>query len=224
MLLTLDTNNPWDATYTDESGRVIYRCEASSAFTLSNRQFKLYRAIPPTGQMQLVGQVDYDSWSRTKSKISLVGSGAGTEVLGGEARDLFAKTGSRWARYGRAQTFTAPDGRAYTWMFGNRSCTLHQSHASNIGTDPSRPVVKFKQRSLRLFSKSRPAEIEVATGYEGLLDVFLLTLIFLEKVKREKERQRRNAASIGGDAGAGGDAGGGGGGGGDGGGGGGGGA
>ncbi|PPR05596.1 hypothetical protein CVT24_002827 [Panaeolus cyanescens] len=48
MIIHMSSNSPWHATYTTESGQVLYKCEASSPLTLSTRQFTLSRTLAPS--------------------------------------------------------------------------------------------------------------------------------------------------------------------------------
>lgn len=48
MIIYLSSNSPWHATYTNESGQVLYKCEATSPLTLSTREFTLYRTLAPS--------------------------------------------------------------------------------------------------------------------------------------------------------------------------------
>ncbi|KAF9043895.1 hypothetical protein BJ165DRAFT_1478583 [Panaeolus papilionaceus] len=197
MLLTLNSNDPWDATYTNESGLTVYRCTATTAFTLSDRHFTLYKdrggSGSSLGDMDVVGEVVFNTWISGHSRLTLSRNGVTSE--GKVADEMFRKSGSWWGnRHGSPKTFTATDGNDYTWTFGRRSCSLHP--ASNvIGSESSfPPIIKFKRRSFGIFSAAHPTQVEVASGYERILDIVLLSLIFLEKVKRDKER-RRNAAN-----------------------------
>ncbi|PPR05593.1 hypothetical protein CVT24_002824 [Panaeolus cyanescens] len=212
MLLYLSSEKPWNTIYTNDSGQALFKCEASSANTLSTRTFTLYRTLAPSelgwqggegqgfsaagederflkDEFEMVGQVVYDVWSSDKSVIKI---GKDPFVEGTSARDMFSKSG--WGFYGRNRSFTAPDGSQYTWKLGASSCSLYPMGTGYL--KHVEPILKFKQATMGIFSKPRPASLEIKGGYEDNLHMLLLTFIYMEKVRIERESTLEEAGTI----------------------------
>ncbi|KAF9043894.1 hypothetical protein BJ165DRAFT_1404787 [Panaeolus papilionaceus] len=93
------------------------------------------------------------------------------------------------------------DGTLYEWVFGYRECSLYpassQSHsATHSGSGHPPAVIKFQHKIFKLMSKSRPTTLDVEDGYEGNLDLALLTLAYLEKSRREDDRKKKTGFGI----------------------------
>ncbi|PPR05591.1 hypothetical protein CVT24_002822 [Panaeolus cyanescens] len=213
MLLLLSSHKPWNATYTNESGQALFKCESKSpSNTLRRRAFTLYRTLAPSelgwrgeqgetssstvseeakylkDEFEVLGQIVYDVWNMEKSVLKF---GQDLSVEGMVARDMFSKAG--WGFYGRNRTFTAPNGEQFTWSMGAASCSLYPVAEGDL--QHVEPILKFQQGTMGFFSKRRPSTLEIKDGYEGVLPSFLLTFIYMERVRTERETATQQAAA-----------------------------
>jgi hypothetical protein len=51
------------------------------------------------------------------------------------------------------------------------------------------PVARSHRRNARILGKPCQARLEILPGYEHLVDILLVTFIYLEKLRKQKERE-----------------------------------
>jgi hypothetical protein len=97
--------------------------------------------------------------------------------------------------------FTAPgDGRSFKWSLGISHSTVSVGNAFTrrvsliIATpqlelnDGSKTPAARSHRSNRGFiGKARQARLEIFPGFEHLVDIFLITYVYVEKLRKERE-------------------------------------
>ena len=59
-------------------------------------------------------------------------------------------------------------------------------------------IARYHRATLGIIGKRRHASLEIAPQAEHMLDLVILTFIYVEKLRMDKERNRRNAAASGG--------------------------
>ncbi|KIJ69135.1 hypothetical protein HYDPIDRAFT_105702 [Hydnomerulius pinastri MD-312] len=87
---------------------------------------------------------------------------------------------------GRRRTFVGPDGKSYKWVLNFTSVTL-------VLNDESKTELAHFRRS-GIFGKTEDAVLEVSDSVAHMLDLVILTFIYVEKLRRDKETMTRNAA------------------------------
>ncbi|KAJ7582043.1 hypothetical protein C8J56DRAFT_793156, partial [Mycena floridula] len=182
--------------YRYNSGRVIYRVH--TPHKLGARTSTITRAIddtaepseiisdqemiPDTGIRQgRFGHLAQIDWKIIKfAKIRY----GGIEY---DTKQFFRKVKFGW--YGRHRAFTAPDGKNYRWILGARVPTL-------VTDDKSETLIATFHRKRWLFGK-RQAYLEIFPEGMHLADVILVTFIYIEKIRRDKERAAsRNGGAL----------------------------
>ncbi|KAG7086350.1 hypothetical protein E1B28_002311 [Marasmius oreades] len=128
---------------------------------------------------EYLAQIDWRLFSSSKFRL-----GDGQEI---EAKAFFRKQG--WGPYGRHRVFTAKDGREYKWY-------LRYWHSElALNNEEKTPVAKFNRRSIHksLFGKpsSGSAYLEIFPAGEHMVDEIFVTFIYIEKLRKEKERAAR---------------------------------
>ncbi|KAF5345048.1 hypothetical protein D9758_010441 [Tetrapyrgos nigripes] len=125
-----------------------------------------------------IAQIDWRRVRSTKFRF-----GDGKEVL---SKDFFRR--ESWGWYGRHRVFKAlSDGAEYKWILGAWVPSLRTNDASKT------PIAQFHRRRLGLFSKKAPAYLEIYPQGEHMVDEIFTTFIYIEKIRKEKERAARNA-------------------------------
>ncbi|EKM83246.1 hypothetical protein AGABI1DRAFT_82873 [Agaricus bisporus var. burnettii JB137-S8] len=135
------------------------------------------------GHFAFYAQVEYHTFASSRFRYN---------SLDVSVSDYFRKEG--WSWYGRGRVFKACDGEEYRW-------DLRAGHLEMIKNDGSKKrVVKFREYrpSLGPLMKRRPASLEVDDSCIPILDEIVMTFIYCEKLRKERERQSRNAAASGG--------------------------
>jgi hypothetical protein len=107
----------------------------------------------------------------------------------------------------RKRVFTGPDGRSYRWDMVSRTrvvvvSALHFFHQCIWPStvlfqlslnDGSRTVVA---RSHRVTGRRRKATLEISPTLAPMMDVVILTFVFVEKLRMEKEQVLKGTASL----------------------------
>ena len=112
--------------------------------------------------------------------------------------------------YERDRIFTAPDGREYRWVLGLaaavraisyltcpivRVLSLHQLY---LNDEAETPVARFHTRRLGIFRKARQAFLEIFPAGEHIIDTIVVTFVYIEKVRKARERALRSSGGGGG--------------------------
>ncbi|ESK83750.1 hypothetical protein Moror_2091 [Moniliophthora roreri MCA 2997] len=124
---------------------------------------------------EYLAQIDWRFFASSKFRF-----GNGGEIT---AKEFFKKEG--WGPYGRHRVFIAKDGREYRWNLGLVRSELFLKDSAKT------PVAKFHRKSSRVVGKSRPAYLEIFPAGEHMVDEIFVTFIYIEKLRKEKERAAR---------------------------------
>ncbi|KZP03095.1 hypothetical protein FIBSPDRAFT_769478, partial [Athelia psychrophila] len=82
----------------------------------------------------------------------------------------------------RCRVFTAlGDGRSFKWKLGKWRCAL------TVNDDSQTAVAQSHRNKLGIIGKPRLARLEIFPGFEHLADIILITYIFVEKLRKQKE-------------------------------------
>ena len=112
----------------------------------------------------------------------------------------------------RKCTFTGPDGRRYRWDMHSRDVVVSVKHfefgwiVSSYSSfpqlsldDASRTeIARHHRATLGIIGKRRSARLEIAPQAEYMLDLIVITFIYVEKLRMDKEKSQRRAAASGG--------------------------
>ncbi|KAK0451407.1 uncharacterized protein EV420DRAFT_1311985 [Desarmillaria tabescens] len=199
-------------TYTNESGQAIYKVSTPHKF--SGRVTTISRIVPSDYEPPRVEDTtSYELGSLRKctpARSDSDGSSIGREPEV-DFRDRFAPLGyidwkvfassvmrykgeevkattylkkQGWGSYGRNRVFKGPDGKEYKWILGSSIPEL-------ILNDGSKTLIaRFHTRKLGVFSpaNARPAYLEILPDGEHMVDVIFFTFIYIEKIRKEQER------------------------------------
>ncbi|KAF9021633.1 hypothetical protein BDZ89DRAFT_1071281 [Hymenopellis radicata] len=154
--------------YSSSDGVPLYKTQ--TPMKLGSRTTTISRAVPSdiptregaeqTGEQRfaLLAQIDW------KLKGPTVLRFGGKEV---EAKSYLIKDGAGWGWYCKNRIFTGPDGKEYKWILNNESKLVTNDAAQT-------PVV-------------RQAYMEVLPQAEHMLDIVLITYVYVEKIRKENE-------------------------------------
>ncbi|KAF7298339.1 hypothetical protein MKEN_01358500 [Mycena kentingensis (nom. inval.)] len=203
MRLTLTTSSPSDAVYTSEDGVPQYKVASVPLLKKmrEGRSIKVSKVVDadipraPSRGSATSSQPEGGGSAEAAARYARLATidlhvvdpsvirfaGREREVL---MRDFFRKEG--WGWYGRHRVFTAQDGKEYKWILGAYTCYLQVNDASE------KPVARFRPAKFGIFSKKRPASLEIYEGFEELLDEIMVTFVFIEHIRKTKERAARS--------------------------------
>ncbi|KAG6372429.1 hypothetical protein JVT61DRAFT_7526 [Boletus reticuloceps] len=181
MTLTLSSESVRNTVFTDEHGLPMYK--STTPFRLGVRSTTISRHVASESRIEdpieVVGRID---WHCFGSSIFTIG---GMRL---ESSVFLPRHGL----FGKKRTFTGPDGRRYRWDMYRRDVVLSVDDASRT------EIARYHRATLGIIGKRRSASLEIAPHAEHMLDLIVLTFIYVEKLRMDKERQRRAAASSGG--------------------------
>jgi len=186
MKFYLSTSSPINSAFTNEDGQAIYKVETpllklpwvTSISRVIPNDLPQEDADPDMrDNYTFMAQIEFHDIS--PSKITLVGS----EFT---AKSYFRKEG--WGIYGRHRAFTGPDGLEYKWLL---KATVPEL-ILNDGSETT--VAKFHKKS-GIAGGSQPACLEIFPIGEHMVDTILVTFIYVEKKRRNRERALRSSGA-----------------------------
>ncbi|KAG9312378.1 hypothetical protein JVU11DRAFT_6755 [Chiua virens] len=205
MILTLSSESVRNTVFTDERGLPVFK--STTPFRLGVRTTTISRQATPDESpgmdpdlIEVAGRID---WHCFGSSIFTIG---GTTL---ESNVFLPRHGF----FGRKRTFTGQDGRRYRWDMHSRDVVvslyladfwldghIHMFISQLSLDDSSRTqIARYHRASLGIIGKRRHATLEIAPQAEHMLDLVILTFIYVEKLRMDKEnRQRQQMASGGG--------------------------
>jgi len=81
----------------------------------------------------------------------------------------------------RTRTFIGPDGRPYKWVMYMSEVALWLDDGSEI------EIARYHKAELGIFGKRKSAFLEIAPRVEHMLDYVVLTFIYVEKLRMDRE-------------------------------------
>ncbi|PPR05594.1 hypothetical protein CVT24_002825 [Panaeolus cyanescens] len=196
MILYLDSDDIWKATYTDEAGCIRYKFDVS--VSIKGEEINLYKPrAEGSTKMELVGRVNYYYDNGKKEEARIKTHSDMFEDEGRLAGDVLRQSGPSGFTYGsyKSYAFTTENGDEFEWVFGYLMCSLHPVTVTGAVRETDNnlppPVMTYHHSKFRLLSKSQKPTFEVDEGYEEILDTALITLAYLEKSRKVQERRRK---------------------------------
>ncbi|KAG2365613.1 hypothetical protein BDR07DRAFT_1398170 [Suillus spraguei] len=171
--LTLSSEHVCDTVITNEQGRVLYKTD--TPFKLLGAQTTTIQKIKPNGdhyhmldQFDVLGEIEWHTFTSSKFRTG------GTEV---ETKHFIPEKGL----LGRKRVFTGPDGRPYRWDLETTVVVLSRDDGSRM------EVARFHRATLGVIGKKRKAMLEVSPEVAHMMDTVIMTFIYVEKLRRDRE-------------------------------------
>ncbi|TFK64516.1 hypothetical protein BDN72DRAFT_901479 [Pluteus cervinus] len=184
MNLTLSSNDHLNATYTEEDGTPLY--QVTTPFSFTSKTATIKKAIPEFAEgtaALFTADHRYGSLAHVEfhAFVSSIMRIDGEEV---KTSAFFTKGRFTLTALGRGRTFVGPDRREYQWILGHRTPTL-------VLNDEARTLVaKFHVKHYGIFRKARPPFLEISQLGMHMVDLILITFVYIEKLRRDYERAR----------------------------------
>ncbi|KAG5642050.1 hypothetical protein DXG03_003749 [Asterophora parasitica] len=176
MHLYLSTRHHLNSIYSNEEGQALYKVETPSG--IASRTSSISYVVPNEGgdksmvdRYAHLAQVDHNAVASSVLRFG------GIQY---ETKDYFRKEG--WGAQGRNRIFTGPDGREYKWVLQSYDCNLFTND------DAKTPIAAYHQKTYGFFSKAHPASLEIFPGGEHMIKEILITFVYIEKIRKDKER------------------------------------
>jgi len=170
MRLIFSTTNHMDTDISDERGYIHYTISTPSAFKKVTTITK-YRWSGPSGVPETMGVIE---WHRLKETVFRFDG----NVIPADA--MLEKRAWNTGRY-----FVGPDRHTYKWKLESTHCWLKPAE-SDV------ELVRFHKKNLGILKESHPAYLDVSPEVVPMLDYVILTFVYVESLRREREGRRRN--------------------------------
>ncbi|KAG2365611.1 hypothetical protein BDR07DRAFT_1607358 [Suillus spraguei] len=181
--LTLSTEHVRNTVITNERGQVVYKTDTT---------FKLLGAHTTTIQkirsndnqyhmhdhFDVLGEIEWHTFGSSKFRSG------GTEVKTGK---FIPKKCLR----GRKRVFIGPDKRPYRWDLESKVVILSRDDGFRM------EVARFHRASLGITERKHKAMLEVSPEVAHMMDTVIMTFIYVEKLRRDKEEISRRVKSRG---------------------------
>ncbi|KAH0835495.1 hypothetical protein J3R83DRAFT_9163 [Lanmaoa asiatica] len=204
MILALSSESVRNTVFKDENGLPLYKSDTPFRL-LGARTTVICRHTTRTsnnsemdGPVEVVGCI---TWHCFGPSIFTIG---GREL---ESNVFLPSHGF----FGRKRTFTGPDGRQYRWDMHSRDVVVGANVwfrldrvisfvVSQLSLDDASrtEIVRYHRGTCGIIRRGRSAYLEIAPQAEHMLDLVILTFIYVEKLRMDKEASRRMAATSGG--------------------------
>ncbi|KAG1891481.1 hypothetical protein F4604DRAFT_1611832 [Suillus subluteus] len=184
ILFSLSTEHVRNTIITNEQGQIIYKTQTPSK--LVGVRTTTIQKIKPNddryhmqNQFDVLGEIEWHKFSSSKFRSG------GTEV---ETKEFIPKRGL----WGRERVFIGPDSRPYRWNLKSRVVVLSRDDTSRA------EVARFHRASFGIVGRKRRAMLEVSPEVAHMMDTVIMTFIYVEKLRKDKEEASRSAAASGG--------------------------
>ncbi|KAI9462956.1 hypothetical protein HD554DRAFT_2027397 [Boletus coccyginus] len=177
MLLNLSSESVRSTIFTNEAGQVLYK--TSHPFKLGTMGTTTIQKIVPNAdpvdmrdQFDVMGEIEWRLFGSSIFRIN------GEEM---QSNHFLPRHGIT----GRKRTFTGPDGRPYRWdmLFD----------VVVVSTD-NVEVARYHRGSLGIIGPKKKPRLDVDPDVTHMLDLIILTFVYVEKLRMDKERASRNGS------------------------------
>ncbi|KAG2142860.1 uncharacterized protein EDB93DRAFT_1088505 [Suillus bovinus] len=182
ILFTLSTEHVRNTVITNDQGQIIYKTD--TPFKLVGARTTTIQKIRPNNdryhmhdQFDVLGEIEWHTFVSSKFRSR------GIEV---ETEGFIPKRGL----WGRKRVFTGPDGRPYRWDLESKMVVLSRDDATRT------EVARFHKATLGLTGKKRKAMLEVSPEVAHMMDTVIMTFIYVEQLRKDKEEASRRVAAL----------------------------
>ncbi|KAJ3502817.1 hypothetical protein NLJ89_g8718 [Agrocybe chaxingu] len=114
--------------------------------------------------------------------------------------EFFRKEG--WGWYGSNRIFTGSDGKEYRWKMGSSvsELFLHDTAKDTTKHDSKTHVpllvARFHDPQVSMYQKRRPASLEIFPVGEHMVELILITFIYIEKMRTDRQNSAVRSTRI----------------------------
>ncbi|KAF8062553.1 hypothetical protein FPV67DRAFT_1586369 [Lyophyllum atratum] len=185
MHLYLSGREAINSEYANDNGQVLYKVETPQALGTRTSTISMVVAFDVP---QRDGEPDMHNRFAHLAEIEHHVLGSSIMRFGGQehqTKDFFRKEGLKnggFSRYGRNRVWTASDGKEYKWLLRSLKSELVTNHSEG------KTIAKSHRRGLGLIGPVSEGYLEIQPEGEHIVQEILITFIYVEKYRKEKER------------------------------------
>ncbi|KAF8552771.1 hypothetical protein OG21DRAFT_1511100 [Imleria badia] len=175
MLLTLSSESVRNTVFTNESGQVLYKTTHPFQFSVTLGTTTIHKIVPsadPTDmrdEFEVMGDIEWRLLGSSTFRIN------GEEML---SNNFLPRHGMM----GRKRTFTGPDGRPYRWDM------LFDVVVMSRDDESTTEVARYHRGSLGIIGSKKKPCLEVDPEVVHMLDLIILTFVYVEKLRIDREK------------------------------------
>ncbi|KAF8123563.1 hypothetical protein EV363DRAFT_1403819 [Boletus edulis] len=174
MQLTLSSESVRNAVFTNESGQVLYKTTHPHHIGMGTTT--IHKIKPNDDPMDMRDQFD------VMGEIEWHLIGSSTFRLNGQDMQSNEFLPSRGI-LGRKRTFTGPNGCPYRWDMVFEAVVLSRDDMSRA------ELARYHRGSLGIVGPKRKPQLDVDPAVEHMLDLIVLTFVYVEKIRMDKDRE-----------------------------------
>ncbi|KAH7908291.1 hypothetical protein BJ138DRAFT_1091492 [Hygrophoropsis aurantiaca] len=177
MHFTLTSSAVRNTIFTNEDGQAVYI--ANTPGKMGSRVTTISKARPTEkkssmrDEFESIAEIEWHFFSSSIFRMN------GQEI---RTKEFIPSSGLQ----GRKRTFTGPDGKSYKWVLNFSSVTLELADGSQTN------LANFKRPGC--FGVKSDAVLQISPAVYHMVDLIIITFIYIEKLRRDKENATRNAA------------------------------
>ncbi|KAI6101918.1 hypothetical protein F5141DRAFT_1008601 [Pisolithus sp. B1] len=198
MRLTLSSEGVRNTTMTNEDGQVLYK--TSTPFRFGARTTTLYKVVPNTDpddmrdHLERIGEIEWNligsSVMRLRGQEMMTDTFIPRHGIRGRwytHRLRHASIELMFFQLHRKRTFEGPDGLPYRWDMDFKFVRLSRDDTTR------QELARSYRRSLGIIGPRRDPFLDVDLNLMHMLDTVVLTFVYVEKLRMDKEkRAKRN--------------------------------
>jgi len=174
MQLTLSSESVYDAVFTHESDQVLYK--TTHPYQVGTGTTTLYKIRPNDDPMDMrdqfdaIGQIE---WHMIRSSMFRLN---GKDM---QSSNFLRSHGIS----GRKRTFIGLDGCSYRWdMLFDAGVLLSRDDGTRT------EVARYHRGSLGIVGRKQKPRLEIDPDVEHMLDLIVLTFVYVEKIRMDKDQ------------------------------------
>ncbi|TFK64517.1 hypothetical protein BDN72DRAFT_901480 [Pluteus cervinus] len=181
MNLILSNTDHLNATYTKEDGTPMYQVTTPFSFTSQTATIKKGIQVSKQGN-GFLAQVEFHGFASSILRIQK------EEVK----TSVFFTTGgvTMRAALGSSRKFVGPDSKECKWILG------HETSSLVLNDEARTPVAKFHLKHYGIFHKARPAFLEILPLGMHMVDLILITFVYIENLKARKDYEQASNSVV----------------------------
>ncbi|KAI5991709.1 hypothetical protein F5J12DRAFT_861540 [Pisolithus orientalis] len=176
MHLVLSAESVRNTIMTNENGQVLYK--TSTPFSIGTRTTTFYKVVPNSDpddmqdHLEAIGEIEWN----------LMGS----SVMRLHGQEMMTDTFIPWHGItGRKHTFMGPDGFSYRWDMDFRVVRV----CAGLNIFPHfLALTGFGTQFLGIIGPRRDPSLDVDPSLMHMLDIVILTFVYVEKLRMDKEK------------------------------------
>ncbi|KAG6372536.1 hypothetical protein JVT61DRAFT_7645 [Boletus reticuloceps] len=194
MQLTLSSESVRNAVFTNESGQVLYKTTHPYHIGMGTTTIHKIKAnddpMDMRDQFDVMGEIEWHLIGSSMFRLNGQDMQSNDFLPSHGILGRFALSSSelfssfyRLTVLRRKRTFTGPNGCPYRWDMVFEAVVLSRDDESRA------ELARYHRGSLGIVGPKRKPQLDVDPAVEHMLDLIVLTFVYVEKIRMDKDRE-----------------------------------